>query len=184
MLENKRVTSFRSRTCRSKPKNTQKKLAKKPNLMENLLAKENVNNLVTYKPFEFQIAKGDLARTYYRKRRFQLCLNINFQKLPEELIFEIFSLLTGKDLLNIGKTCKLFYRIATDTSLWKNLCMRKFKTTILRENVLGNSTWFQQYMLSKTPSPKKENTRNCYRRTKRKNNNKLQRVLTYEQNVE
>lgn len=44
------------------------------------------------------------------------------ERLPEELIVQIFSNLGVKDVLSIAETCKYFYLISKDDMLWKVFC--------------------------------------------------------------
>jgi len=42
--------------------------------------------------------------------------------MPEEVLFNIFSLLSFKDLCRVAKVCDDFHRIANDNLLWRSLC--------------------------------------------------------------
>lgn len=48
----------------------------------------------------------------------------SFEELAEELIFHIFSFVDGKELMQLSRVCRRFYRIIKDERLWVLLCER------------------------------------------------------------
>lgn len=65
-----------------------------------------------------------------------------FGMLPSELVLKIFSFLEeGRDLAVLQCVCTLFHKVASDTSLWKALCMRHWAQDIALGQKPANRPW-------------------------------------------
>ena len=66
-----------------------------------------------------------------------------WDKLPHEVLYQIFSFLKRADLANCIVTCKAWYASANDDLLWKRLFLAAFelpKTTVIKSNAFGWKT--------------------------------------------
>ena len=54
-------------------------------------------------------------------------INSNWYYLPEPVLLHIFQYLSPRELLDVGLTCKTWWRISYDEFLWKDLFYRNFK---------------------------------------------------------
>jgi hypothetical protein len=53
-------------------------------------------------------------------------LNSPFRRMPTEVIFEIFRLLSVRDLGNVSLVCRSLKMIADQDDIWKTKCNSKF----------------------------------------------------------
>jgi hypothetical protein len=51
----------------------------------------------------------------------------SIKQLPDELLVHIFSFLQGFDLLEVEQTCHQWKNLASDETLWKDLCRKHFE---------------------------------------------------------
>eukprot|EP01117_Protostelium_nocturnum_P009711 TRINITY_DN3470_c0_g1_i1.p1 TRINITY_DN3470_c0_g1~~TRINITY_DN3470_c0_g1_i1.p1 ORF type:complete len:383 (-),score=167.07 TRINITY_DN3470_c0_g1_i1:86-1150(-) len=66
--------------------------------------------------------------------------SMTLAELPEEVILQIFIQLDPKDVTNLRITCRAFYRISLDDSLWQSFFLQRY----LHVSV-GNSLWKNLY---------------------------------------
>ncbi|XP_031542468.1 F-box/WD repeat-containing protein 12 isoform X1 [Vicugna pacos] len=70
-------------------------------------------------------------------------------RLPDEVLFRIFSFLDASSLLHVAQVNKYWNKVAESEPLWRNLCRRKWSFCTFSHRCPGAQTW-KQYFLKQT----------------------------------
>lgn len=65
--------------------------------------------------------------------------------IPDPMLLQIFQYLSAKELLDAGRTCRLWNRVSYDELLWKQLFYKDFKIDRSVGIVPGKTSWLQEY---------------------------------------
>ena len=122
-----------------------------------------IKRLINHPPGKNEFCeRPEIRYTYERKRLFP---KYDYSFLPDEILLNIFSYLTGKELIKAGLVCKTWFRVSQDQILWKKLCVEKYHIDNDIDGfsvLLAKTTWKEQFVKARTPKPK------TYVRTKKR----------------
>ncbi|EAL72937.1 hypothetical protein DDB_G0268696 [Dictyostelium discoideum AX4] len=82
------------------------------------------------------------SNDFFKRQR----LFIYLPNFPEEIKLQIFSHLSASDLVSISLTCKTYYAIANERTLWRNLC---FENTWKISNLYHPTFDYKKYYFEK-----------------------------------
>ena len=66
-------------------------------------------------------------------------------ELPENVVFHIFSYMSPRELLNCSQVCRLWYRVAKDEFLWKELLYKVYSIDRAKGITPGKSSWLEEF---------------------------------------
>lgn len=69
----------------------------------------------------------------------------NWNYLPDSILLHIFQYLSARELLDVGLTCRSWFRVSYDEFLWKDLFYYNFKIDPSVKIAPGKTSWLAEY---------------------------------------